>query len=350
MCVAHGARSLGPPRRGRVVETDDIGVHLTLNAEHDAYRWGPLTHAPSLHSGEGGFPRSIDDLWEHADADEVYRELKAQIARAQAWGIDTTHLAPHLTAITLRPEFFGIYLELAAEFALPVRLPSTITEDQAGFPFRKLATDEGNPLPRPLRPRLASRFAERVTTALANLQPGVTELHIQPAIDTPEVRALTTNAEQWIDDLAFATDGSLEAALAASGATVIGYRDLRGHDARPVLAGGQAGESFVGSTQVQQSEDLAGVPSRFELAAHELDGRVEAVGRDHVDRRRDHDLGVVGPVDAFVVLADHESVLHAHELTSTGTPVNRSRSRSSPSSGDGTGPTSERARIQSSQG
>ena len=123
--------------------SDDIGVHLTLNAEHAAYRWGPITHAPSLLSGEGGFPRDLDDLWEHADPDEVYRELKAQIERAMAWGIDVTHLAPHLTAITLRPEFFGIYLELATEYALPIRLPSTISEDDAGFPFRRLAADEG---------------------------------------------------------------------------------------------------------------------------------------------------------------------------------------------------------------
>jgi len=84
---------------------DDIGVHLTLNSEHAMYRWGPITHAPSLQSGEGGFPRTIDDLWEHADSTEVFRECRAQIARAIEWGIDVTHLAPHLTAITLRPEF-----------------------------------------------------------------------------------------------------------------------------------------------------------------------------------------------------------------------------------------------------
>jgi predicted glycoside hydrolase/deacetylase ChbG (UPF0249 family) len=206
---------------------DDIGVHLTLNAEHDSYRWGPLTHAPSLHSGEGGFPRTIDDLWEHADADEVYRELKAQIARAQAWGIDVTHLAPHLTAITLRPEFFGIYLDLAAEFALPIRLPSTISEEQAGFPFRKLAAEEGVAFPDHFDHDWRAGSRERVTSALRALQPGVTELHIQPAIDTPEVRALTPSAGQWIDDLEFATDGSLAAALAESGAQMIGYRDLR---------------------------------------------------------------------------------------------------------------------------
>ena len=98
---------------------EDIGVHLTLNSEHEVYRWGPLTHAPSLQSGEGGFPRTIDDLWEHADPAEVLRECRAQIARAIEWGIDVTHLAPHLTAITLRPEFFDVYLELAVEFTCP---------------------------------------------------------------------------------------------------------------------------------------------------------------------------------------------------------------------------------------
>jgi len=127
----------------RYLPTDDIGVHLTLNCEHPTYRWGPITHAPSLLSGEAGFPRTVDDLWEHADPAEVLRECRAQIERALAWGIDVTHLAPHLTAITLRPEFFDVYLELAVEFRLPVRLPSTITKDQAGFPFRDLAAYEG---------------------------------------------------------------------------------------------------------------------------------------------------------------------------------------------------------------
>jgi predicted glycoside hydrolase/deacetylase ChbG (UPF0249 family) len=84
---------------------DDIGVHLTLNAEHDNLRWGPITHAPSLLSGDGGFPSSIEDLWDHADPEEVRRECRAQIERAVAWGIDVTHLTPHLTAITLRRGF-----------------------------------------------------------------------------------------------------------------------------------------------------------------------------------------------------------------------------------------------------
>ena len=206
---------------------EDIGVHLTLNAEHPLYRWGPLTHAPTLLSGEGGFPRSVDDLWEHADSTEVLRECRAQIERALAWGIDVSHLAPHLTSITLRPEFFDVYLELAVEFKLPIRLPSTISADAAGFPFRQLAADEGIVFPDHFDHDWRTGSRERVLAALSSLEPGVTEIHVQPAIDTAEVRALGEVATGWIDDLALATSDELRNAVTASGAVLIGYRALR---------------------------------------------------------------------------------------------------------------------------
>ena len=207
---------------------DDVGVHLTLNAEHRNYRWGPITHAPSLLSGDGGFPRSIDDLWEHADPDEVRRECRAQIERALAWGIDVTHLAPHLTAITLRPEFFDVYLDMAVEFGLPIRLPSTITADQAGFPFRRLAAEEAVVFPDNFDHDWRAGSRERVYASIRDLQPGVTEIHVQPAIDTPEVRALSSAADGWIDDLALVVDDPLVPKLLAEvGAVLIGYSELR---------------------------------------------------------------------------------------------------------------------------
>ena len=212
----------------RCQPTDDIGVHLTLNCEHAAYRFGPITHAPSLLSGEGGFPREVDDLWQHADPAEVLRECRAQIERAMAWGIDVTHLAPHLSVITLRPEFFDVYLELACEFRLPIRLPSTITAEQAGFPFRRLAAEEGVVFPDHFDHDWRAGSRERVYDAIRTLAPGVTEIHVQPAADTPEVRAITGAAPLWIDDHELVTaDATLRTLLADSGATPIGYRALR---------------------------------------------------------------------------------------------------------------------------
>lgn len=210
-----------------VTGDDDIGVHLTLNAEHDCYRFGPLTHAPSLLSGDGGFPSAIDDLWEHADPAEVRRELRTQVTRAEAWGIDVTHLAPHLSAITLRPEFFDAYLDVAVEFQLPIRLPSTVSASEAGFPFRTLAADEGVLFPDFFDHDWRAGSRQRVLEAIEQLSPGVTELHLQPALDTPEVRALTADAAGWIDDHQFLLEPQVREVLETANVHLIGYRELR---------------------------------------------------------------------------------------------------------------------------
>ena len=73
---------------------------------------------------------------------------------------------------------------------------------------------------------VASRTS--LTRALQHLAPGVTEMHVQPAIDTPEVHALTPLANDWIDDHAFVTARApLPQLIESVGATLIGYRELR---------------------------------------------------------------------------------------------------------------------------
>ena len=69
---------------------------------------------------------------------------------------------------------------------------------------------------------------DRVYDAIARLQPGVTEIHVQPAVDTPEVRALSDAATGWIDDYDLVVnDQHLRNLLTDAGAVLIGYRDLR---------------------------------------------------------------------------------------------------------------------------
>src|ERR1035438_10363459 len=122
---------------------EDVGVHLTVNAEYELYRWGPITHAPSLLGGDGGFPRTVEDVWDHADLDEVRRECRAQIERAILWGFDVSHLDSHMGTLQIKSEFFDVYLDLAVEFKLPLRLSGADTESLIGFPFRSLAAEEG---------------------------------------------------------------------------------------------------------------------------------------------------------------------------------------------------------------
>jgi predicted glycoside hydrolase/deacetylase ChbG (UPF0249 family) len=206
---------------------EDIGVHLTLNAEYERYRWGPITYAPSLLDGDGGFPRTLDDVWDHADLDEVRRECRAQVERAILWGFDVSHLDSHMGSLQLRPEFFDIYLDLAVEFGLPLRLSGASTERSIGFPFRRLAADEGILFPDHFvyTPVGSRRTIER---ALFDLRPGVTEIYVHPAADTPELRAAAPTWPDRVDDHHLVThDSGFRAMLERSGVVLIGYRELR---------------------------------------------------------------------------------------------------------------------------
>lgn len=209
------------------VRGDDIGVSLTLNAEHEVYRWGPITHAPSLLGGDGGFPRTPGDLWEHADVDETRRECRSQIERAILWGFDPTHVSAHLDALCSRPEFFDIHLELACEYQLPMSLPDPSTD--LGFPARELAATEGIAVAdRVVAVRLARESRPAVDAAVADLRPGVTEIRVRPAVDSPELRALDPDWPARVSDAHLVTDDwTLRAAIARSGAELVGFRELR---------------------------------------------------------------------------------------------------------------------------
>lgn len=207
---------------------EDVGVHLTLNSEWDRYRWGPITHSPSLLDGDGGFPRTITDVWDHADLDEVRRELRAQVERAILWGFDISHLDSHMGTLQLRPEFFDVYLDLAVEFQLPLRLSGASSERSIGFPFRRLAAEEGVLFPdhfAMVRGPGSRRTIEKVIT---DLRPGITEVYVHPAVDTPELRAVADDWPSRVDDHDLITnDPWLRAALDQAGVQRIGYRPLR---------------------------------------------------------------------------------------------------------------------------
>ncbi len=207
---------------------EDVGVHLTLNAEWEVYRWGPITHAPSLLDGDGGFPRTVEDVWDHADLDEVRRELRAQVERAILWGFDVSHLDSHLGCLQGRPEFFDIYLELAVDFALPLRLSSASTEEDIGFPFRQLAGQEGILFPDHFVGGGRRGIRRTLERTLFDLRPGVTEVNAHPAVDTSELRSITPGWAAQVDDHdALVHDHGIRALAERAGVQLVGYREIR---------------------------------------------------------------------------------------------------------------------------
>jgi predicted glycoside hydrolase/deacetylase ChbG (UPF0249 family) len=191
----------------------DYGIHLTLNSEWDNYRWGPVApkgKVPSLVDEEGYLWDNVRQVAQHAKAEEVAVELRAQINRALKFGVPLTHLDTHMGAVLSRPDLFEVYTKLASEFDLPVMMlrefdvqrkreyPALIVE-QAGRLVKQLE-NEGFPLLDTISQFYGGdthdeRRAQYVKT-LQNLEPGVSQLIIHCGYADDELRAITESAER----------------------------------------------------------------------------------------------------------------------------------------------------------
>src|SRR5207249_5172522 len=131
-------------------------------------------------------------------------------------------------ALQLRPEFFDVYLELAIDFRLPIRLSGASSERMIGFPFRRLAAEEGVLFPDHLIYVRGVGSRRAIERALADLRPGVTELYVHPAIDTAELRSLAPDWAGRVDDHDLLVGrGGLRALAEKARVRFIGYRVLR---------------------------------------------------------------------------------------------------------------------------
>ena len=127
----------------------------------------------------------------------------------------------------LRAEFFDVYLEMAIDFRLPLRMAGARAERLVGFPYRQLAAAEGVLYPDHfVHTRVGSRRA--IEKALFDLRTGVTEMYLHPALDTDELRASHPDWPNRVEDHAMLTrDPAFADLIERAGAQLIGFRELR---------------------------------------------------------------------------------------------------------------------------
>ena len=104
----------------------DAGLHLTLTSEWEGYRWGPLSGQPAvpgLVDEEGAMHSSVEAVVQHATADEVEKEIRAQLLRAKTMGFTPTHLDSHMGTLFATPEFLQRYIKVGIENQIPVMFP-----------------------------------------------------------------------------------------------------------------------------------------------------------------------------------------------------------------------------------
>ena len=213
----------------------DLGVHLVTTSEWLTLKWGPVCGrgtVASLVDERGHFYRDIRSVYRHATLDDVERECRAQIDQALAAGIDVTHLDCHMGTMQLEPRYHELYLRVAADYRLPVRMASTRLLERMNVPgMREIAELLGVIAPDELwfnGPPAPDATAEFWNGLFAKLRPGVVnELLVHPGYDEAELRACCPEWEQRVVDHAFFSSESTQARLRALGIVLIGYRELR---------------------------------------------------------------------------------------------------------------------------
>lgn len=104
----------------------DAGLHLTLTSEWSEYRWAPVSGkaaCPGLTDSEGDLWPTVAAVVQHASADEVEKEIRAQLDRARTMGFEPTHLDSHMGTLFASPEFLKRYIKVGIENHIPVMLP-----------------------------------------------------------------------------------------------------------------------------------------------------------------------------------------------------------------------------------
>ncbi len=202
----------------------DVGVHLTLNSEWEACKWGPLTQAPSLVDAQGHFYPSVHqrpDFPPHTGflesgwkIEEVEKELRAQIELAQKRIPQVSHLSAHMYAVTATPELTALAQKLAQEYRLPFATPGAQMVEWNGNGDAPAAAWEAS-----------------LIQALEALTPGVWLLIEHPGFDTPEMQALGhvgyRNVASHRDSVTQAfTSGKVKETIAQRNIELVAYRDI----------------------------------------------------------------------------------------------------------------------------
>ena len=108
----------------------DLGIHLTVTSESAAFRWGPLTdagRAGGLVDDDGYLWSTVTEARANAHPEAVDTELRAQVDRALARGLDVTHLDHHM-GVALAPEFVANTVQIAFDYRLPMLFPGNLAE------------------------------------------------------------------------------------------------------------------------------------------------------------------------------------------------------------------------------
>jgi len=215
----------------------DIGIHLTMTAEWDLYKWGGMTPSdqiPSLLDKNNYFFPTVEELGKVAKGAEAEKELRAQIDRAIASGVQPTHLDTHMGSVLANPDLVKVYLSLSDIYHLPVLFPraylSWFPPDLAKSMESKVFLLDNLFM---LEPKMISgKWIDAYKKGVEEMKPGLNEMIVHLAIDNDEMQAITKGHDDYGSawrqhDLDLVSSPEFKELLKTNHIVLIGWRQIR---------------------------------------------------------------------------------------------------------------------------
>ena len=221
----------------------DAGLHLTMTAEWDPYRWGPVAGrdaVPGLVDAMGYLPDGVGEVVQNATPDEIEKEIRAQIGLAERMGIEITHIDSHMGTLYATPEIFERYAKVAIEKQIPLLVAgghgTKVKREDAGAyeqlkPYVDKLWEAGLPVLDDIDTSSYSwRGLDKKTEyieMIRTLEPGVTWVNCHPTKPTEEGKAITDNRELVFGDYLSLIDPTVKKAIEDEGIILTTWRELK---------------------------------------------------------------------------------------------------------------------------
>jgi predicted glycoside hydrolase/deacetylase ChbG (UPF0249 family) len=171
-------------------------------------------------------------VYENSTLEQVEVETRAQIDLALKAGLDVTHLDSHMGTLQFDPGYHDVYLKLAGEYDLPMRVASQETLDAFEMGGRRAAIAATGVLFPDYLVYQGRKEGEGTRDywmrMVSSLKPGVTELYIHPAKQSETLKRITNRWQPRVDEYQlFTNDPEMLSVLKENRIILIGWRALR---------------------------------------------------------------------------------------------------------------------------
>lgn len=213
----------------------DLGLHLTLTSEWGLYRWGPVLgkeSVPSLLDSSGYLYSLESEAAAHMDLKQAEAEIRAQIARARALGIQPTHLDSHMGTLYQNKALFETLVRVARENKLPFRVSQDWFRSAQFMPEVLGAGDVVLDRTISIEPSVAPEdWSKFYANEIKNLQPGVTDMIVHLEFADEEMKGITFGHPNWgaewrQRDFDFVTNEAFRRLLKENNVKLITWREI----------------------------------------------------------------------------------------------------------------------------